>query len=333
MKKLFILSTLSTMLAVGSFGAETGTVINKNGSQVWTEADTWLNGDIPTYNDSSIKEFVITFSREEGSTSTEAFLNIARGSKGGILDYGDGVSYFLTPVLADGIETVTINGGSTLNDSKCQVKIGSLTSGKLIFTGNKNKFYLNGNMATDVTVEFQAKMNSSGWSCTGFKGHLIINESQSTASDSNKIGRLSGAGNLSILKGHLTTTAASSSGAGSSVNLQGSSMLQINAGSSFTTTSGLKVMNGDIAGAINVNGWQTGFSSNTDNIQFTMGSKIIFRDTATLNVAAGDTTKSRTYINSGAVVVSEAGAGALKFNQALQLDSGATLIIRRRPRS
>ncbi len=328
MKKLFILSTLSTMLAVSSFGAETGTVINKNGSQVWTNADTWLDGDIPTYNDSSIKEFEITFSREEDSTSTEAYLNIAKGSiSSGILNYGNGVSFFLTPVLADGIETVTINGGSTSNNSKCQVKIGSLTSGKLIFTGNKDKFYLNGNMATDVTVEFQAKMNNSTWSCTGFKGHLIINESQSTASAPNKIARLSGTGSLSILKGHLTTTAASSSGAGSSVNLQGSSMLQINAGSSFTTTSGLKVMNGDIAGAINVNGWQTGFSNNTDNIQFTMGSKIIFRDTATLNVAAGDTTKSRTYINSGAVVVSEAGEGALKFNQALQLDSNATLIM------
>ncbi|MBO5255742.1 MAG: hypothetical protein J6B07_07980, partial [Opitutales bacterium] len=103
MKKLFILSTLSTMLAVSSFGAETGTVINKNGSQVWTNADTWLDGDIPTYNDSSIKEFVITFSREEGSTSTEASLDIAKGSiSSGILNYGSNVSYFLTPVLADG---------------------------------------------------------------------------------------------------------------------------------------------------------------------------------------------------------------------------------------
>ena len=312
MKKLLIYSALHSLFAAAAFAATDATVVNTDGSENWSNANTWDGAAVPTVD----TNYNITFTPASGEN--EATL---------IVDAPKERSANTNVTISDAsVKTINLVGARTSDDKYTYFDVGSLKSEHVLnFSATegvtRNKLRLTGNVSENLTINFNG-VTMDDFICTGFAGTLNIN--MENDADVSKISRLSGAGSLYVNKGYLLATRASTVGGGSAINLQGNSMLSVAENATFETTSGLKFQNGRIDGKVIVNGSQSGLPNNADNIHFTIGAKAVFGANASLDAKLADSATARALVQGQ--VYAYSAAKSLKFAQDLQL-SNATLVL------
>ncbi len=315
MKRLFI--TSSFLFAAISLNAQiSATVTNTGGSFLWNSADTWEDSTVPeldyTYN--------ITFAPESGDTAKLCF-NRA----------GDTSSRTIYVMDSPGVNNFEFYGTATGNPTVTRLDISAIESGNIyLYNYNDNSTYRNKiTISSPINEGVNVYMNTScsGFTSTHFHGNLYATYSE--GGYESRIARLAGNGSVYIADNVylLATQAATKNATGSGINLQSDSVLEVGEGATFEVTSGLKMQNGTINGALIVKGQQAGWTGATTNtFHFTMQKTVTFGQNATVDAQVSDSSLARALVAKGAKVYSYAGTGALKFAQALQI-SDSTLIL------